>query len=1064
MPCAFFRPLGTAVVLTLITVPLWAAEATNAGSNLPVITLRTGEHDAFDRVVFDAPKGMTYRVERSENKITIRFSAAAKIALGSPKLARATGFDVVSGGDGQSPLAVRFAIAPKATTKDFMSGVSVVVDVMGPQAPVAEQQSPAKAVTESVPVKETKDSPLITPTPRAPEAKPDLKAEVKPEAKAEHKEEQKPAAPPASVPAASPVPNASAMAPAKTPPAPAAQLPQTLPDVPSAPQTATPVSTIAPPPKSAPVQPVRTTEASPPPAPRVFVPPKLVMDPKVIEQIRTILAEPVPAPVAILDPKIQIGTAIFTRGGYATILFDRKLAGDSLISSPPPRVKLEPLDLPYNTGFRIALPAGVSVNATRRETAWEIYLVKAGGEVALSTEFIPQPEFALGSRLLVATGSPPAPFYYPDPVVGDDLIVLPLRETGAFTIRRRLSDFQVVPAAQGLVIKPQHERVVARIVPDGVEITAEGGLKMSPTHDTGTKSATEDDIHGQTKEIYAFERWRGAAGEPFMLTRQKLLQTVIDVKEEERVLARLDLARFYFAHNMGHEALAILSVIQNKLPEIVNHPDFLAVRGGARILTGRFQEGIDDLNHPSLRDQAEVVLWKAVAAAGLRDWITAFEQFSLSGQMLAGYPEPFRSRFSVLAVETAMAEGKDQKAVEWLTQLEKGGYSSVVEPAIKYLRGVVYSKAGRADMAEKMWRQVTRSTDRLYKIRAELALVDLGVATKSLSPKQAVDRLEGLRFAWRGDDLEIDILRRLGGFYMDSKNFRMGFQVLSQVLRLYPNAPQVPVIKDEMTRTFKDIYTTDMGASLSPIDSLTLFTDYKSFIPAGEDGNAVRRNLAERLIDIDLLDQACKLLEDMIKNSSTAEERVKTSTRLAAVRLLDHKADAAIAYLDQTQQESTTQPQALQEERQLLRVRALSELGKYNDALAALPATSGKATKLLKADIALRAKNWGDASKALMDLIGPPAGEQPMTEEKAGWLVQAAMAMARGGDLSGLDRLAIDYGPAVDKTAKANLFHVLTRPEKVGQMKDLRAAQGKLTEVDMFRTILDGYRTSEKKQ
>ena len=51
----------------------------------------------------------------------------------------------------------------------------------------------------------------------------------------------------------------------------------------------------------------------------------------------------------------------------------------------------------------------------------------------------------------------------------------------------------------------------------------------------------------------------------------------------------------------------------------------------------------------------------------------------------------------------------------------------------------------------------------------------------------------------------------------------------------------------------------------------------------------------------------------------------------------------------------------------------------------------------------------------------------------------------------------------MDKTSKSNIFRILTRPEKVSQMKDIQAAQGKLSEVDMFRSVLDGYRTSDKK-
>lgn len=1021
-----FRVAGAFLALSSFSLPLMAAEGTS-GPPLPSLVLRTGEHPAFDRIVFDAPKGMTYTLSRQDNALLISFSSPAKLALPKVKLTRATGFQIVQGSDGTAPLVVRFAIAPQSTQKDFMSGSSIVIDVFGgpapqtalPMAPLAAP--PTKSVVAAAPTppaEEKKTVVAISPTPLPPAPQP--------------------------VPSSSPTPPEDRLAPAsvETPPP--------------------PHDAVAPTPQAAPVTPIATQETSLPQEAPSFVSPVIKIDPNILAQIQDILNEKEPRPVAVFDPKVPVGAAVFVRGGYITILFDRKLGGDSLLLSPSPRLKLEPVNLPYNTGFRIAVPEGVGVRATRRESAWEVYLTAPNVPPALSTEFVSQPEFALGARLLVPTSAPPKPVIYPDPVVGDDLLVLPLSEPGAFSIKRKLADFIVVPAAQGLVIKPRHEKVMARIVPDGIEITAEGGLKLSPTVDRGLSEEARAGADKAHKPLFDFSGWRGRHGDTFSQTRQRLMQTIIDVKENERILARLDLARFYFAHGNGKESLAILEYIQKQLPEIETHTDFLSLRGACYAWVGRAQEAVADLNHPSLATQPEATLWKAVAASGLHDWTAAFEQFNASWDILADYPEPFRSRFSILAIESAVAVGADDKISPWLSQFEKRGYASSSEPALLYLKAVTYSKVGRADLAEKLWRQVVRGHDRLYKIRAELALVDLGVATKSLTPKQAVDRLEGLRYAWRGDDLELDILTRLGWFYMDAKNFRMGFQVLSQALRLFPNAPPTAALRVEMVRKFRDLFMTDLGKALSPIDSLSLFTDYKVLLPAGEEGNDVRMNLAERLIDIDLLDPASKLLKDIIKNASKPEDRVKVATRLAAVSLLDRKANEALLQLDQSEEEAKTMPEAVQNERRLLRVRSLSELGKYEDALKMFPAQNTKAAMLLRADIAMRAKNWPDASKALMDLIGPPIADKPLDEERAAWLVNAALALTQAGDTAGLDRLAIEYGAAMDKTSRANLFRVLTQPEKVSQMKDLRTAQSKLGEVDMFRGVLDSYRTVPK--
>lgn len=1061
----FHSPLVlTLAVLSALSAPVWSAPGKPSTTSVtaPVITFRTGQHPDFDRLVFDAPKGMGYKVNRQGSEVTVSFSRPAKVSLNTKALPRAANFQVVKGADGAENLVVRFTVPQTAVIKDFYSGSSIVFDV----------QASAKAALAQPPVAipQVKEEKKEAPSPPPPMA--NEKAVVKPESpKTENKASQTP--PPAKEVTPAKTENVkpetaiekTTVAPAEISPTPRPPEKETkAPETQAAPATQpAPASAgTAPTPQAAPAPNVEHAGDLPEQKAPSFksMVPAIETDPQAIAQIRSILKESEPLPVAVLDPKIPIGAAIFARGGYVTILFDRKLVGNSLISSPPPRLKLEPLELPHNTGFRIAIPSGVGVRATRKETAWEIYLVPAGREAALSTSFVAQPEFALGGRLLVPTSDPPLPIFFPDPVVGDDLVILPFRETGAFTLKRRLADFHVIPAAQGLIIKPMHEKVIARATADGIEITAEGGLRLSPSRDTGLYS---DQAHRAGKVLYDFERWQGAKGESFSTKRQKLMQTIIDVSEDERILARLDLARFYLAHGMGKEALSILQVIEKKLPEINRHPDFLAIRGGGHVISGSYRDGFQDLSHPSLRDLPEAILWKAVAQAGMHDWNNAFEQFVLTVDLLEDYPEPFRSRFMVWAVESAAATGKDKKVADWLTRMEKTGYDSNYEPAIRYLRGVLYSKGGRTDMAEKLWRQVVKGSDRLYKIRAELALVDLGVATKSLTPAQAVDRLEGLRFAWRGDDLELDILSRLGGFYLEAKDYRKGFKMLSQAARLFPDAPQTPIIRAEMVKTFEEIYTTDAGKDVSPIEALELYTDYKTLIPAGEKGNEVRRSLAERLIDIDLLDSAVKLLEDLMKNSPTAEERVRTATRLAGVRLLDRKAQEALNYLDQSQGEAPGVSAPLQVQRQLLRVRALSELGKYTEALAAMPNNQDKSTKLLKADIAMRAKNWYDTKNALLDLVGPPRADKPLDEEQAGWLVSAAVAMAQSSDLDGLDKLGTDYGAAMASTSKAGLFKILTRPESMEEMKDLRGAQTRLSEVDMFRSVLDSYRLDGKK-
>ncbi len=998
--------VGFAFLALLFCLPSWAAEKEAAA-----FVLRTGEHPVFDRVVFDAPRGVSYKISREGDAVSVVFSVPGKISLKPTRLSRASGFAVIAGEDGKEPLAVRFNVAPGAVLKDFMSGPSVVIDITASSPSTAPSPPEEKGG-------EKKDA-----------KKEDTKEETK---KAEEKEEKKePAVVPS--PAKEEVKNVL-----------------TLPAGKSAPE-----NTVAPAPRSSPVPPVQEGE-------RLFAPIKPLpapMDSQTAAALLAIADEKTPAPVLTFDPQTQVGLAVFLRGGLVTILFDRKLAPPPFMIGQPQRVKAEPFDLPYNSGFRFAVPDGVEVRAAREGTVWKIFLSRKEGAAGVSTEFVTQPDFALGGRLLLPTANPPEPVFLTDPVVGDRLLVLPLRETSAFTVSRRLADLQILPAAQGLVIKPWHEKIVARIVPDGIEITSEGGLKLSPPRDTGAFAHGAQAAKDAPPALYDFARWRGRAGETFSETRQKLMRTVVDVPEDQRLLARMDLARFYFAHGMGKETLALLEVIRKSLPEIEGKTDFLALRGAARILAGDVEGGLEDLSDKSLVEQPEAMLWQAVASAFLRDWRDATDRFSLTLSFLDRYPEPFRSRFTILAVESALASEKDKEAAEWLSRLEKSEHDPSFDPAIRYLRGALHSRSGRADLAGKLWRQVAQDKDRLYKIRAELALIDLDLATKSMTPKQAAEKLEGLRFAWRGDNLEFDILRRLGGFYIESKEYGKGFGVFVQALRLYPSSPQATALKVEMKRLFKDVFLSAEGKKLSPLEALALFSNFRNLIPDGEEGNKVRLHLAERLIDIDLLDQAGNLLSDIIKNSPDPAERVQTASRLAAVRLLDHQAEAALAVLDQSQAEAQNLSKEIRDERSLLRARALSEMGKNEEAMAALPAEKSEKAELLRADIAMRAKKWDEVARTLLAIVGtPPADGAALPADKAEWTVTIALAMALGGDADGLRRLADAYGPSMDKTARADLFRILTRPEKATQPKDLAAAQTKLSEVDMFKGFLDSYR------
>ena len=146
-------------------------------------------------------------------------------------------------------------------------------------------------------------------------------------------------------------------------------------------------------------------------------------------------------------------------------------------------------------------------------------------------------------------------------------------------------------------------------------------------------------------------------------------------------------------------------------------------------------------------------------------------------------------------------------------------------------------------------------------------------------------------------------------------------------------------------------------------------------------------------------------------------------------------------------------------ERQWLRARALADLKQYDQALALIAKSDGEPAKRLRADITWKAQRWSDAAAVLGDLLGspPPSGEK-LSETKAQWAVDRAVALAMAGDSASLDKLRADFAASLSGTPQNSAFQVLTRPDRVNDLLDAASLKAKVSEVDLFQSFLDSYR------
>ncbi len=341
-------------------------------------------------------------------------------------------------------------------------------------------------------------------------------------------------------------------------------------------------------------------------------------------------------------------------------------------------------------------------------------------------------------------------------------------------------------------------------------------------------------------------------------------------------------------------------------------------------------------------------------------------------------------------------------------------------------------------------------------MRATLSLTDLDVVRGKIKPAQAAERLERLRFAWRGDDLELDVLRRLGKFYIEAGKVADGLGVLKQVLAFLPDSDAAKKLRDEMAFAFRDVFLGDKGKDLSPLDALSLYERFYELAPVGDEGDAIIRNLAARMVEVDLLDRAAAILSDQVRRRLSSTFKSRVGAQAAGIDLLDGKAQAALDILGDSEVPNT--PPELINERTLLKARAFADLGRKADALALIANMKSDNADKLRADIAWKSRDWTEAAKVLERLIGPaPEEGEEMTERQAAMVINRAIALAMANDVGGLEAMRQVFGGPIKKMPQAELFRSLTEPEN-GLPKGDEAAKAFSTDVQLFQEYLENYR------
>ena len=259
-----------------------------------------------------------------------------------------------------------------------------------------------------------------------------------------------------------------------------------------------------------------------------------------------------------------------------------------------------------------------------------------------------------------------------------------------------------------------------------------------------------------------------------------------------------------------------------------------------------------------------------------------------------------------------------------------------------------------------------------------------------------------------------------------------------------------------MADSFQKFFLNGDADKLPAIAAIGMFNEFRDLIPQGAIGDAMTRNLADRMIKLDLLDQASTLLGGLIADRLTGEARADAGARLAFVRLLDAKPAAALKALDDTDHDELNP--RLRGDRARLAARALADLDRPQDALERIAADTSLDADQLRAEINTKTGNWAAAAQALGRLAGaPPPPDANLPDEQGAAVLRYAAALAMAGDQPGLDAARRLYGAQMGRGPYKGVFAVLAS-DAAGALPDVRDIQARLSSTAPFQSFLSAYR------
>jgi hypothetical protein len=246
----------------------------------------------------------------------------------------------------------------------------------------------------------------------------------------------------------------------------------------------------------------------------------------------------------------------------------------------------------------------------------------------------------------------------------------------------------------------------------------------------------------------------------------------------------------------------------------------------------------------------------------------------------------------------------------------------------------------------------------------------------------------------------------------------------------------------------------DGGAdSLPSLDALALYYQYRNYTPSGIAGTEMIERLADRLVSVDLLDQASLLLDHEMHFQTEKEQRSRLGAKLASIQLLNRQPKKALAALEDSVYGENTLMLRLQRNR--LTAESMLELGQPDKALQILGPDVSSEAEQIRTNVFWQKKDWPHLTASVEGLLKNRKDiTAPVTLDESEALLKLTLAYIFQNNTTQIQYLHDYFGPLMAANPNKGMFDFLTTSDVALNPTNFDALIKKLSAT---RTFLDSY-------